>query len=136
MFDYLCYFQTSTFVINRLLFLDVPFLKGQPFYQDIDWFLRVDQLPDTRLVIVDEPLTVYYEPRRRVTVTSKTPWKARLDWGKANRHRMSRKSLLPLCRGILCGACGRRRRRAFWVCSAPAGVYCQGVELVLCSQSF
>lgn len=89
MFDYLCYFQTSSFVINRLLFLDVPFLTGQPFYQDIDWFLRVDQLPETRVVVVGEPLTVYYEPRRRVTVTSKTPWKARLDWGKANRHRMT-----------------------------------------------
>ena len=27
-----------------------------------------------------------------MTVTSKIPWKARLEWGKANRHRMSQKA--------------------------------------------
>jgi glycosyltransferase involved in cell wall biosynthesis len=92
MFDYLCYFQTSTFLSKRWLFLEVPFPKGQAFFQDIDWFLRVNRRPDTRLAIVAEPLTVYHEPRRRVTVTSKIPWKARLEWGMANRHRMGRKA--------------------------------------------
>jgi glycosyltransferase involved in cell wall biosynthesis len=92
MFDYLCYFQTSTFLSKRSLFLEVPFTKGQPFFQDIDWFLRVNRHPDTRLVVVADPLTVYHEPARRVTVTSKTPWKARLQWGKANRHQMGRKA--------------------------------------------
>ncbi|MGC2403481.1 MAG: glycosyltransferase family 2 protein [Acidobacteriaceae bacterium] len=92
MFDYLCYFQTSSFVVKRWLFLEVPFPTGQAFFQDIDWFLRVNQRPETRLAIVAEPLAIYYEPRRRATITSKTSWKARLDWGKANRHRMSRKA--------------------------------------------
>ena len=27
-----------------------------------------------------------------MTVTSKIPWKARLEWGKANRHQMTRKA--------------------------------------------
>ncbi len=62
MFDYLCYFQTSSFVSKRSLFLEVPFQTGQAFFQDIDWFLRVNQRPETRLVIVAEPLTIYYEP--------------------------------------------------------------------------
>jgi glycosyltransferase involved in cell wall biosynthesis len=104
MFDYLCYFQTSTFLSKRLLFLEVPFPTGQAFFQDIDWFLRVNRRPDTRLVIVAEPLTVYNEPGRRVTVTSKIPWKTRLEWGKANRHQMSRKAYSR----FIVGSCAAR----------------------------
>ena len=98
MFDYLCYFQTSTFLSKRSLFLKVPFPTGQAFFQDIDWFLRVNRRPDTRLVIVAEPLTVYNEPRRRVTVTSaEIPWKAAgvgarpiaIKWAEKPTHALS-----------------------------------------------
>ena len=92
MFDYLCYFQTSTFLSKRSLFLEVPFTKGQAV------------LPGYRLVLACKSpsrhapghrrRSAHGLPRtsRRVTVTSKIPWKARLEWGKANRHQMGRKA--------------------------------------------
>src|ERR1700761_3237442 len=38
MFDYLCYFQTSTFLCSKALFLRIPFDRNLAFFQDIDWF--------------------------------------------------------------------------------------------------
>lgn len=91
MFDYLCYFQTSTFLCSRELMLQVPFSKGLPFFQDIDWFLRALRNPGTELVVVAQPLTIYNAPDDRVTITSSLGWKARVDWGRSNRHLMSRR---------------------------------------------
>jgi glycosyltransferase involved in cell wall biosynthesis len=91
MFDYLCYFQTSTFLCSRQLMLKVPFSKGLPFFQDIDWFLRALRNPETELVVVAQPLTIYNAPDDRVTITSSLGWKARVDWGRTNRHLMSRR---------------------------------------------
>jgi glycosyltransferase involved in cell wall biosynthesis len=91
MFDYLCYFQTSTFLCPRQLMLKVPFSKGLPFFQDIDWFLRALRNPGTELVVLAQPLTIYNAPEDRVTITSSLGWRARVDWGRANRHLMSRR---------------------------------------------
>ena len=51
MFDYLCYFQTSTFFCSKELMLRIPFTKGLPFFQDIDWFCEqcATQLPSLSL---------------------------------------------------------------------------------------
>ena len=91
MFDYLCYFQTSTFVCSKELMLKVPFTKDLPFFQDIDWFLRALRDPNSRLIVVEQPLSIYHAPEERLTVTSGLSWKARLEWGKANRHLMSKR---------------------------------------------
>jgi glycosyltransferase involved in cell wall biosynthesis len=92
MFDYLCYFQTSTFVCSRHLMLRVPFTKGLLFFQDIDWFLRATSEADVELIVVPQPLSIYCAPERRATVTSSINWNARLDWGRANRHLISQRS--------------------------------------------
>ena len=92
MFDYLCYFQTSTFVCSKALMLKVPFTKDLPFFQDIDWFLRALRSPDVRLIVVAQPLSIYYAPEKRVTITTSVKWKARVDWGRSNRNLMSRRS--------------------------------------------
>ncbi len=91
MFDYLCYFQTSTFLCSRELMLSVPFTKGLPFFQDIDWFLRALRNPGTKLVVVTQPLSIYNAPEDRITVTSSLGWRARVGWGRANRHLMSKR---------------------------------------------
>jgi glycosyltransferase involved in cell wall biosynthesis len=91
MFDYLCYFQTSTFFCSKEMMLRVPFTKGLPFFQDIDWFLRAVRDPTSQLVVVPQPLTIYHAPENRMTVTSSLHWKARVDWGRANRHLMSKR---------------------------------------------
>jgi glycosyltransferase involved in cell wall biosynthesis len=91
MFDYLCYFQTSTFVCPKELMLKIPFKKDLAFFQDIDWFLRALREPDVQLMVVPEPLSIYYAPENRETITSRLSWKSRLDWGSENRHLMTKR---------------------------------------------
>lgn len=103
MFDYLCYFQTSTFFCPRELFLLIPFNKDLKSFQDIDWFLQVNRNPDVVLTVIPEPLVVYYAPEERVTITSKLGWRSRLDWGKANRHLMTRRAYSRFIAGSCAG---------------------------------
>jgi glycosyltransferase involved in cell wall biosynthesis len=92
MFDYLCYFQTSTFLCSRQLFLKVPFDRSLPFFQDIDWFLRISHEADFQLLVVAEPLSIYYMPAGRASITSATNWKSRLQWGRSRRHLLSKRA--------------------------------------------
>lgn len=109
MFDYLCYFQTSTFFCSRELFLRLPFQKDLPSFQDIDWFLRVATTPGVTLVTVSEPLAVYYAPEERATITGKLGWKARLDWGRSNRNRMTRRAYSRFIAGSCVGRAAQDR---------------------------
>jgi len=92
MFDYLCYFQTSTFFCERKLFLDRPFRSDLKSFQDIDWFLHLNSDPTVNLIIVPEPLSIYYAPEVRAGITRNLGWEARLKWGKDNRSLMSRRA--------------------------------------------
>jgi glycosyltransferase involved in cell wall biosynthesis len=103
MFDYLCYFQTSTFFCSRELFLKTPFRKDLKSFQDIDWFLRVNSHPDVELTVVPETLGVYYAPVERPTITSKLSWKSRLAWGRENRHLMTRRAYSRFVAGSCAG---------------------------------
>jgi glycosyltransferase involved in cell wall biosynthesis len=104
MFDYLCYFQTSTFLCPKQLLLDIPFTKGLPFFHDIDWFLRVFQQPDVKLVVVPEPLAIYYAPEKRAAISNAVNWKAKVEWGRANRHLMTNRSYSRFIVGSCVGA--------------------------------
>jgi glycosyltransferase involved in cell wall biosynthesis len=92
MFDYLCYFQTSTFLCSKDLFLRVPFDRSLPFFQDIDWFLRISHEADFQLIVVDEPLSIYYMPAGRASITSATNWESRLEWGRSRRNLLSKRA--------------------------------------------
>ena len=92
MFDYLCYFQTSTFFCSKELIARLPFASGLPSMQDVDWFLRVMREPGTKLMVVPEPLTIYHSPEGRKTTTSGTKWRSVLEWGRTNRHLMTRRA--------------------------------------------
>ena len=48
MFDFLCYFQTSTFFGSRELFLESPFRRELKSFQDIDWFLHINSDPHSK----------------------------------------------------------------------------------------
>lgn len=104
MFDYLCYFQTSTFLCSRELFLRVPFDRDLAFFQDIDWFLRVTKDKHFELVVMDEPLSIYHVPAGRSSITTNLSWKARLDWGRARRHLLSG----PAYSRFVLGTCAAR----------------------------
>jgi glycosyltransferase involved in cell wall biosynthesis len=92
MFDYLCYLQTSTFLCTKELFLRVPFDQSLAFFQDIDWYHRLSREPEFELVIVPEPLAIYYMPTSRVGITATTDWRSRVRWGQARQSEMSRRS--------------------------------------------
>jgi glycosyltransferase involved in cell wall biosynthesis len=104
MFDYLCYFQTSTFVCSRELMLKVPFTKGLPFFHDIDWFLRAFGSSEPQLVVVARPLSVYYVPEKRVAISNGVDWKAKVNWGRASRHLMSKRAYSRFIVGSCVGA--------------------------------
>ena len=109
MFDYLCYFQTSTFFCSRNLLLRVPFQKDLSSFQDIDWFLRAATTPGVQLVVVPEPLAIYHAPEDRVTITTGLSWKSRLEWGRANRHRMTRRAYSRFISGSCVGRAAQDR---------------------------
>ena len=116
MFDFLCYFQTSTFLCSRDLFSEFPFRKELKGLQDIDWFLRACLSPHTKVIIVPEPLSIYYVPGGRATITSTLDWKQRLNWGKANRNLLTRRAYSR----FIAGSCvaraiqDRAGLRGFW----------------------
>jgi hypothetical protein len=103
MFDYLCYFQTSTFFCSRKLMLDVPFRRDLRSFQDIDWFLRAMTTPGVSLAVVPEPLAIYYAPEERATITNGLSWEERLAWGRANRDRMTRRAYSRFIAGSCVG---------------------------------
>jgi glycosyltransferase involved in cell wall biosynthesis len=109
MFDYLCYFQTSTFVCPTQLMLKVPFTKGLAFFHDIDWFLRVMGEPDVELVVVPQPLSIYYAPEKRVTITNGVDWRARVDWGRARLELMGERSYSRFIVGSCAGPAAQDR---------------------------
>ena len=92
MFDFLCYFQTSTFFCSRELLLEIPFRKELKSFQDIDWFLRLNSNPEVKLEVVAEPLSVYYSPEQRASITGGLSWEKRLAWGQQNRLLMTRRA--------------------------------------------
>jgi glycosyltransferase involved in cell wall biosynthesis len=114
MFDFLCYFQTSTFFIARSLFIEVPFRKELKSFQDIDWFLRVNSDPTVEFLVVAETLSVYHSPDQRATITSKLDWRKRLAWGQDNRGLMTRRAYSRFIVGSCAGtaACDQTGNRA------------------------
>jgi glycosyltransferase involved in cell wall biosynthesis len=107
MFDFLCYFQTSTFFCSRELFLEIPFRKELKSFQDIDWFLRVNSDPSVRCLVIAESLSVYHSPDQRATITSKLDWKKRLAWGQENRKLMTRRAYSRFIVGSCAGTAAR-----------------------------
>jgi glycosyltransferase involved in cell wall biosynthesis len=137
MFDYLCYFQTSTFVCSKELMLKISFTKDLAFFQDIDWFLRVFSCSDAELIVVARPLSIYNAPEKRATISSVVSWKAKVDWGSTNRHRMSKRSYSRFIVGSCVGAAVQERAgwrgfgRLFYEC-AIVGSPTPRLLLLLC----
>ena len=127
MFDYLCYFQTSTFLCSRDLIARLPFARGLPSLQDVDWFLRVMREPGTKLMVVPEPLVIYHSPEGRKTITTGTKWKSVLEWGRANRRLMTRRAYSTVRGGVLCCTRCQRKRRYKRIRYAALRVHDKGI---------
>jgi glycosyltransferase involved in cell wall biosynthesis len=77
-------FQTSTYLCPRELLLRVPFRPGLIKHQDWDWFLRLAALPDFQLLVVAEPLSIYWAPpKARNSVSGKMDWRFSQMWAES-----------------------------------------------------
>jgi glycosyltransferase involved in cell wall biosynthesis len=86
-------FQTSTYLCPRELLLRVPFSKGLKKHQDWDWFLQLTALPGFELLVVPEPLSIYWVPQRsRVSVSGHLDWAFSHGWAGSRRPLMTRKA--------------------------------------------
>ena len=95
-------FQTSTYLCPRELFLRVPFTRGLKKHQDWDWFLQLAALPGFELLVVPEPLSIYWVPQRsRVSISGNLDWEFSHRWATSRRSLMTRKAysrfLVKIC---------------------------------------
>jgi glycosyltransferase involved in cell wall biosynthesis len=95
-------FQTSTYLCPRALFLAHPFTPGLKKHQDWDWFLQLSTLPGFEVLIVPEPLSIYWVPlRSRSSVSGKLDWRFSASWAKRRLPAMTRKAystfLVKIC---------------------------------------
>jgi glycosyltransferase involved in cell wall biosynthesis len=86
-------FQTSTYLCPRELFLRMPFTPGLKKHQDWDWFLRLAALPSFEMLVVEQPLSVYWVPqRKRVSVSGGMDWEFSRNWATQNVGLMTRRA--------------------------------------------
>jgi glycosyltransferase involved in cell wall biosynthesis len=95
-------FQTSTYLCPRELFLRVPFTRGLKKHQDWDWFLQLAAMQGFELLIVREPLSVYWVPQRsRASISGSLDWEFSHRWASSRRGLMTRKAyarfLVKIC---------------------------------------
>jgi glycosyltransferase involved in cell wall biosynthesis len=95
-------FQTSTYLCPRELLLRVPFRIGLVKHQDWDWFLRLAVLPNFKLLVVPEPLSIYWVPTRtRHSVSGKIDWRFSQAWAESMLSLMTAKAysmfILKIC---------------------------------------
>jgi len=105
MFDYLCYFQTSTMLCSTKLFRRIPFQHSTNLlFDDIDWFLRLNKDSQVQFRAVAEPLSIYYDPAQRKTVSGNYNWRDRIEWGRTRREIIGAKSYAR----FIVGSCASR----------------------------
>jgi glycosyltransferase involved in cell wall biosynthesis len=81
--------QTSMLLTRRSLMELVPFTSGLRKHQDLEWYLRVSQVPGAQFHFVPEPLVNLYLEENREAITNRPDWRFSLGWLKANRERMT-----------------------------------------------
>jgi glycosyltransferase involved in cell wall biosynthesis len=84
--------QTSTWLLRRDLFLELPFTRGLKMLQDLDWLLRSYHHPRIRVEFIQEPLTIFHNDHARGRVAKRTDWQHSFQWAMGNRHLFTRKA--------------------------------------------
>ena len=95
------YVQTSTWFVSKALLEVAPFTKGLKRNQDVDWMLHAMAVPDCKLKILEEPLSIFHEDKRSGRVSKQPDWKFHYDWAVRNRAFLSPKAF-SFCMATLC----------------------------------
>ncbi len=108
------YVQTSTWFVSKQLIDAVPFTKGLRRNQDVDWMLHAMAKPGCQFLILQEPLTIFYDHNEPGRVSKRPDWKFQYDWAMANRSFMSAKAF-SFCVATLCMPDAVRQRESITV---------------------
>jgi glycosyltransferase involved in cell wall biosynthesis len=95
------YVQTSTWLVSKNLMDVCPFTAGLKRNQDVDWLLHAMAVIGVRMLILEEPLSIFHEDPRGGRVSKQPDWRFQLDWINANRFHLSRKAY-SFCIATLC----------------------------------
>jgi glycosyltransferase involved in cell wall biosynthesis len=95
------YAQTSTWFVSKQLMDLVPFTKGLPRNQDVDWMIHAMAQPTCRFLILEDPLTIFHDHGGPDRVSKRPDWKFQYDWAIANRAYLTPKAL-AFCIATLC----------------------------------
>jgi glycosyltransferase involved in cell wall biosynthesis len=85
--------QTSTWLVERKLLLEVPFTKNLKALQDLDWLLHAFANPRMKVRFVDEPLVIFHNDLGRARVAKKIDWQFSRDWAMRNRDLFTKRAL-------------------------------------------
>jgi len=77
------FLQTSSFFASRQMFLEIPFRKGQQRFQDTDWLLRASAHDAAQVVVLPDPLVIYYM-NDSLAVSRKSDWEYLFNWANGN----------------------------------------------------
>ncbi len=75
----------STFLISRALLQKVPFTAGLRHIEDIDWMLRAAALPETRIAVAQDVLTIYNNHATGGRESRNFPWHTFYVWSVLHR---------------------------------------------------
>jgi glycosyltransferase involved in cell wall biosynthesis len=82
--------QTSTWLIRREFFLEVPFTRGLKCLQDLDWLLHAFANSRMCARFVEEPLTVFHNDHTHERLG--IDWRSSHRWAMQNREFFTRKA--------------------------------------------
>jgi len=108
------FIQTSTLLISKALLLKIPFIKGLRMIDDWDWLLRATADEQTKIGVVEEPLSVYNNFDVGVREFRIGSWEPLYLWGMANRKLLSPKAFSFFV-VTHCAARARQSRASFRV---------------------
>jgi glycosyltransferase involved in cell wall biosynthesis len=95
------FIQTSTIMTRTELLREVPFTVGLRRQQELDWTLRAIRAEGVGLVMVDEPLVLWYQDENRERISLNNPWEEQLAWQRANRELFTPRAYAALTLSVL-----------------------------------
>lgn len=104
--------QSSTLFISKALLLKIPFTKGLKYVEDRDWLLRATAYEETRIGVVEEPLSVYNNFDVGVRESVIGSWETLYLWGITSRKLLSPKAF-SFFMATHCVARARQNRASF-----------------------
>ena len=111
------FIHTSSLMTTRALLDQVPFRDDLTIpFEDADWHIRVSERADTALLMVKEPLCVYYHELFASFSRTRDLWRQSLNWVHEMRPRISRRAYAGFCLVTISGPpAAARDWRAFGV---------------------